>query len=208
MGNKKIPTSIGTIVIIIIAVTVGAFIWLGNKESELDLSLPENQRDLQASQTENENMQASRQIAKPGFQRNGKTITGNGIEAYFEDGIFSFNETEVVFSPKDRFIPEGGESQIGAPEDVYILDVRDYRTAEAIIQEANESPLNTKKPIQKHINGLTIVEWADGGFCDNRNAEVIGKSYNYVFSSLGCHHNEQADFGSFEKVILTIKFID
>lgn len=52
------------------------------------------------------------------------------------------------------------------------------------------------------------MESADGGFCDDRYAEVVGKAHNYIFSSLGCDHDEKTDFASFEKVISTLKIID
>jgi hypothetical protein len=114
----------------------------------------------------------------------------------------------LIFSPKDRRIPKEGESQVGAPDDIYQMSAINYRTADIITEEAIQSFTNTKKPVQKSINNFTVIESADGGFCDTRFAEVIGKTHNYIFSSLGCYHDEKTDFTSFEKVISTFKFTD
>jgi|GEM_PF-3063603 len=213
MENKKGNVVVITLIIIVVAITAGILGWLLAKKTQISATQFTNVKPIVAQQYTVVPAAPSAMtppvapaVNNPSFVINGKTAKGFGMEVYFEDGILGSADKTINFSPKNRIIPPNGQPQIGVPEDIYQLTAMDYRAADVIIKEANESPTNTKKAIQKNINGLIVIESADGGFCDNRFAEVVGKKYNYQFSSLGCAHDEKTDFESFEKAIATIKF--
>jgi len=138
---------------------------------------------------------------KISFHQEGNIIRGNGMEAYFENGILSFRDDVVIFGPKDGVVSK----ESNGPADSYQLQSVARRSLEDILLQINQDPILTKNPIQKTINGLIVVEWGSGGICYNRLAEVIGRTNNYRFSSLGCYHDEKTDFDAFEQVISTMK---
>jgi hypothetical protein len=211
MKNKKGNIAVITIIILIVAITAGVFGWMLAKKTLTPSTVvaPSPTKPAPDSQTKPNQISQNSVNSNPqkGFTIDGKKVRGYEIEVYFEEGIIHHSDKLIVFNPKNKIIIPEGQSYVG-PSDDYDFMVSDYRTADAIIKEANQSPMNTKKAVQKEINGFTVVEYADGGVCDGKVAEVKGKTYNYKFSSLGCYHDAETDFAAFEKAIGTMKFIN
>lgn len=210
MDNKKLAYILLAIISILLAVVVFLFFELNKKVAvpvatvnPLSVSKPEKPKTETPFPAE-----TTPPVARSIFQVDGKTARGNGVEAYFEEGILDVNEAAIVFRPKDMLLPKKGEDPTSAPEDIYQFMADNYRIADDIVKESVQSTLALKEPVEKTINGLTVVETVEGGMCENRFAEVVGKRHNYIFASLGCFHNEKEDFASFEKVIATMKLID
>lgn len=152
----------------------------------------------------------------PQSQDNSKTnnltrLDELGIEIEFFDGYKiikggASGKTFVLFGPLggslDPAVAEGDSH-------IYNLSVVPKRTADEIVAQVNkiDGGLVTVSPEIKNINNLTVVEWAVGGLCENREMEVVGPKNNCHFSSLGCQKDQKFDFDYFERTIQTIKFL-
>ena len=152
-------------------------------------------------------------IFKKNIQTNSIKIEEFGIELEFLDG-YTKNKGDdgkwyVNFGPLNPSL-----SPIPTDEltHIYSMYTVKKRTTDEIIKELKkETPyggtLLLDEPKIKKINKLDIVEWTEGGTCENRTMEIVGQEVNYIFSSLGCFTDQEFDFDYFEKTITTIKFL-
>jgi hypothetical protein len=202
MKNKKI---IFWLALVFLAIILWAVFVLNNKTNERG-DMSEKQVVLEGDKKEYSSNSVSQGDFGFHLDPDGKRVKGNGIEIYFEDGVEGISENDTVtFNPKNKKTFEEKEGVAGPP-DYYNFWASDFQTADDVINEESQSELNVKKPIKKKVNNLEVVEFSEGGYCENRYAVVVGEKYNYYFSSMGCYHDEATDFASFEKAIKTMKF--
>lgn len=141
-----------------------------------------------------------------GFVIDGQTasVPNEGIIINFTDELNDNDNQGIAFGPKG-FLPESStDKKYEAP--IYYLALRDKRSGEKIISAAKKIELLSFGPIKKQTNGFEFIEWAEGGLCERRTAEIIGTKNNLQFTSSGCHNSEsKTDFDYFENVINGIK---
>lgn len=202
--NQKKLTIFLVAVIIILTVALVYIMILQNGTGTPQIPQP---------QTSNNNIQ-NNQNQKPSLNEtpeksNLTRLVDLGIEVEFFDGYEiskSDGKTIILFGPLGKElspIPTDEESHI------YNLSATEKSMPEKVIAQINKDAgeLITVKPELKMINDISVVEWAEGGYCENRMMEVIGPKKNYLLSSLGCHKDQEFDFDYFEKTVKTIKFL-
>lgn len=140
-----------------------------------------------------------------GFVRNGQTITlaSEEIKISFTDEFGMMGNQGVSFGPKG-FIPESPtDKKYEAP--IYSLLLTEKRTPKEIENVLKGNQLFRFGPEKKKINNFEVVEWAEGGLCEGRTAEIVGTNNNLQFFSSGCHNQEaKTDFDYFENLIKNI----
>lgn len=139
-----------------------------------------------------------------GFVIDGQSasVPNEGIIINLTDAL---NDNQgIAFGPKG-FLPESPtDKRYEAP--IYYLALTDKRSGEEIISAAKKIELLSFGPIKKQTNDFEFIEWAEGGLCERRTAEIIGIKNNLQFTSSGCHNSEsKTDFDYFENVINGIK---
>ncbi|TSC58600.1 MAG: hypothetical protein Greene041619_474 [Candidatus Peregrinibacteria bacterium Greene0416_19] len=98
---------------------------------------------------------------------------------------YSSSQRGIEFGPADIF-EGGGAARFG------FVEIRDARTKQQVVDTVRRNREEEKRefgttlgtgPEVRTINGNTVVEYGEGGFCEATFFEVIGTKHNYVFQS-------------------------
>ncbi len=89
----------------------------------------------------------------------------------------------------------------------YDLTFLPVRTAEAAKKdiEGRETDVVPNTTIRT-INGLTVVQYKDVGLCNYPTMEVVGKDYNYSFTT-SCGGDAQEEWNYLESIVKNITFV-
>jgi hypothetical protein len=127
------------------------------------------------------------------------------ISINFIDGYKKYNDNRIGFGP---LVNNDGPSPISgaAQSHQFQLDIKNYKSAVAIIDEYRDRAMVIKPNLVK-IGEFEVVKYAQGGLCEERIMEVVGRKYNYQFSTSGCHDSQNNDFNYLSKAISQMKII-
>lgn len=121
--------------------------------------------------------------------------------------ISFWTETYEVTEENDNSISFGPSQNIeGGSVREYIMHVRPQQNAEAVIKKVNSGDLVIYSPRILTINSLTVVRYASSGLCTYPALMVIGKYYNYEFTTT-CSTNINKTFSDLERVVQTVNLL-
>lgn len=132
--------------------------------------------------------------------------TEKQIDINFVDGFEKYNDNIILFGPLKNVV----ESKIDDNRQVHIyqLTTISYKSAQEIIKDYNVVSTTTFKPTTIKIGNFEVVKYAEGGMCEERTLEVIGKKYNYRFSADGCHNSQEVDFNYLTDTIKQLRIVE
>jgi len=126
-------------------------------------------------------------------------LEDKGLLINFKDGYGMPGENIVIFGP-EPFERSFDSEEISIRP--YSLRVIPFKSAVDIISQVKNEKPYFGEPSIIDINGLQVVEYKTAGICDGRAVELVGISFNYLFSYEACGEQGNRDY-----LIETIKTI-
>ena len=125
------------------------------------------------------------------------------IQIYFQDGYLKYSDTQIGFGPvvEANFSPD---PSVDIPHRSFLLEIKDHKSLEDLM--IDNQVRNTESEIIK-IADFEAIKYQEGGVCEERVIEVVGKQYNYKFSSDGCINSRDYDFNYLEEEISGMEII-
>ena len=129
------------------------------------------------------------------------------IAVNFLDGYKIYNDRQIGFGPLSRNL--GPDPQDESLVHHFDLEIEDYREAKYVISNLKSYNKNlTIEPVILKVGDFEVVKYAEGGMCEKRAMKVIGKRFNYDFSSNGCVNDSETDFDYLTKTIEQMEIIE
>jgi hypothetical protein len=203
MNNKNIPTLLGTAVLIVIAITAGAFVWAyEKKQAPIDPAIRQQAIPKPAAQTN----------AKPSTPAPEKTATKTyAVEKY--GFAFEFPETlEVAPKSTDDTIilndPTSGHwmYEIKTSINADNLSLKDafQKALKKFIAPEN---LTAAKAYEGTLHGHTVRKFSDKNYSDYGNAGVVLLNGKHIVEILGDDSTPENN-ARFEALLTSFKFAD
>jgi len=88
--------------------------------------------------------------------------------------------------------------------DQYSINVVPHMSAKDVLEQALISPVNVMSSTIERVGDYEVVSYVNGGSCEFRIIDVIGRSNNLRFLNNGCVHSRQIDFSLFKEIVKTV----
>ncbi len=129
------------------------------------------------------------------------------IAVNFLDDYKIYNDRQIGFGPLSRNL--GPNPQDESLVHHFDLEIEDYLEAKYVISNLKSYNKNlTIEPVILKVGDFEVVKYAEGGMCEKRAMKVIGKRFNYDFSSNGCVNDGETDFDYLTKTIEQMEIIE
>src|SRR5680860_162999 len=125
----------------------------------------------------------------------------------FLDSYKIYNDRQIGFGPLSPNLgPDPSDKSLSYN---FQLEIEDYRSAKDIIKNFKDYNKNlTIEPFVLKVGDFEVIKYAEGGMCEKRAMKVIGKRFNYDFSSDGCVNDQETDFNYLIKTIEEMKIME